>query len=142
MRLWSSESYKCLREYSLGDEIPLVDFDFDESKVGFYYADVLSSPKSEHVVTFQILKYQKMLLNLDYMICSFFFNFNNKQVCLLLGIFAFMQVVGLVGTRICIWRRHGSRSIFPTRAGTFTKGLCMRYVPQLFLLASMYSPST
>lgn len=69
MRLWSSENYKCLREYSFGDEAPLVDFDFDESKV-----------------------------------------------------------VGLVGTRLCIWRRHGDRSIFPAREGTFTKGLCMRYM--------------
>ncbi|KAK9713606.1 hypothetical protein RND81_06G039000 [Saponaria officinalis] len=69
MRLWSSENYKCLEEYSLSDLAPLVDFDFDESKV-----------------------------------------------------------VGLVGTRICIWRRRGNRSIFPSREGTFPKGLCMRYM--------------
>ncbi|KAL9226460.1 hypothetical protein vseg_002271 [Gypsophila vaccaria] len=69
MRLWSSENYKCLEEYSLSDLPPLVDFDFDESKV-----------------------------------------------------------VGLTGTRICIWRRHGNRSIFPSREGTFPKGLCMRYM--------------
>ncbi|XP_021736327.1 F-box/WD-40 repeat-containing protein At3g52030-like [Chenopodium quinoa] len=69
MRLWSSANYKCLEEYALSDLGPLVDFDFDESKV-----------------------------------------------------------VGLAGTRICIWRRHGNRSIFPSREGTFTKGLCMRYM--------------
>ncbi|XP_074308407.1 F-box/WD-40 repeat-containing protein At3g52030 [Silene latifolia] len=69
MRLWSAESCKCLEEYSLSDLPPLVDFDFDESKV-----------------------------------------------------------VGLTGTRICIWRRHGNRSIFPSREGTFPKGLCMRYM--------------
>lgn len=69
MRLWSAENYKCLDEYSLPDKAPLVDFDFDESKV-----------------------------------------------------------VGLVGTRMCIWRRHGKRNIFSSREGLFTKGLCMRYV--------------
>ncbi|XP_056692160.1 F-box/WD-40 repeat-containing protein At3g52030 isoform X2 [Spinacia oleracea] len=69
MRLWSSENYKCLEEYSLSDLAPLVDFDFDESKV-----------------------------------------------------------VGLTGTRICIWRRNGTRSIFPSREGICTKGLCMRYM--------------
>ncbi|KAG5539110.1 hypothetical protein RHGRI_019609 [Rhododendron griersonianum] len=69
MRLWSAENYKCLDEYSLPDKAPLVDFDFDESKV-----------------------------------------------------------VGLVGTRICIWRRSGKRDIFSSREGLFTKGLCMRYV--------------
>ncbi|KAK9683020.1 hypothetical protein RND81_10G113100 [Saponaria officinalis] len=69
MHLWSSENYKCLEEYSLSDLAPLVDFDFDESKV-----------------------------------------------------------VGLIGTRICIWRRRGNRSIFPSREGTFPKGLCMRYM--------------
>lgn len=37
------------------------------------------------------------------------------------------KIVGLVGTRICIWRRNGSRSVFPSREGTFMKGLCMRY---------------
>ncbi|KAH7864670.1 hypothetical protein Vadar_032439 [Vaccinium darrowii] len=69
MRLWSAENYKCLDEYSLPDKAPLVDFDFDESKV-----------------------------------------------------------VGLVGTRMCIWRRNGKRNIFSSREGLFTKGLCMRYV--------------
>ncbi|KAG8363623.1 hypothetical protein BUALT_Bualt19G0041700 [Buddleja alternifolia] len=38
------------------------------------------------------------------------------------------KVVGLVGTRICIWRRIGTRDIFSSRDGLFTKGLCMRYV--------------
>ncbi|KAK9283297.1 hypothetical protein L1049_011534 [Liquidambar formosana] len=70
MRLWSLESYKCLEEHSIQDMMaPLVDFDFDESKI-----------------------------------------------------------VGLVGTRICIWRRNGKRSIFPSHEGTFMKGLCMRYI--------------
>nr|XP_023876161.1 F-box/WD-40 repeat-containing protein At3g52030 [Quercus suber]POE81541.1 f-box/wd-40 repeat-containing protein [Quercus suber] len=68
MRLWSLESYKCVEEYAVPDTVPLVDFDFDESKI-----------------------------------------------------------VGLVGTRICIWRRNGKRSIFPSNEGTFVKGLCMRY---------------
>ncbi|KAB1224961.1 hypothetical protein CJ030_MR1G013983 [Morella rubra] len=68
MRLWSLESYKCVEEYSVPETIPLVDFDFDESKI-----------------------------------------------------------VGLVGTRVCIWRRNGKRSIFPSNEGTFVKGLCMRY---------------
>ncbi|KAM5552092.1 hypothetical protein ABKV19_026782 [Rosa sericea] len=68
MRLWSLESYKCVGEYPIPDKVPLVDFDFDESKI-----------------------------------------------------------VGLVGSRICIWRRNGIRSIFPSREGTFPKGLCMRY---------------
>lgn len=39
-----------------------------------------------------------------------------------------VEIVGLVGTRISIWRRNGQRSIFPSREGTFPKGLCMRYV--------------
>ncbi|KAL5762613.1 hypothetical protein ACOSP7_018877 [Xanthoceras sorbifolium] len=68
MRLWSLESYKCVEEYPILGTHPLIDFDFDESKI-----------------------------------------------------------VGLVGTRICIWRRNGARSIFPSREGTFSKGLCMRY---------------
>ncbi|KAF9592789.1 hypothetical protein IFM89_017359 [Coptis chinensis] len=38
------------------------------------------------------------------------------------------KVVGLVGTRICIWRRHGKRSIFPLHEDTVTSGLCMRYI--------------
>lgn len=33
MRLWSLESYKCLEEYAVPDNVSLVDFDFDESKV-------------------------------------------------------------------------------------------------------------
>lgn len=69
MRLWSSEYYKCLEEYTFSDLAPLIDFDFDESKV-----------------------------------------------------------VGLAGTRLCIWRRHGNRSVFPSREGTFMNGLCMRYM--------------
>lgn len=69
MRLWSAESYKCLDEYALPDKAPLIDFDFDESKV-----------------------------------------------------------VGLVGTRLSIWTRTGTRNIFSSRDGMFTKGLCMRYV--------------
>ncbi|KAE8727473.1 F-box/WD-40 repeat-containing protein [Hibiscus syriacus] len=38
------------------------------------------------------------------------------------------KIVGLLGTRVGIWRRNGKRSIFPSREGTFSKGLCMRYV--------------
>ncbi|CAN8278851.1 unnamed protein product [Cochlearia groenlandica] len=38
------------------------------------------------------------------------------------------KIVGLVGTRISIWRRSGQRSIFPSREGTFPRGLCMRYI--------------
>ncbi|XP_010545121.1 PREDICTED: F-box/WD-40 repeat-containing protein At3g52030 isoform X2 [Tarenaya hassleriana] len=37
------------------------------------------------------------------------------------------KIVGLVGTRISIWRRNGQNSIFPSREGLFPKGLCMRY---------------
>lgn len=33
MRLWSLENHKCVEEYSAPDTAPLVDFDFDESKV-------------------------------------------------------------------------------------------------------------
>ncbi|XWS77386.1 hypothetical protein CRYUN_Cryun01aG0257000 [Craigia yunnanensis] len=69
MRLWSLDSYKCMEEYHIPDTFPLVDFDFDESKI-----------------------------------------------------------VGLLGTRVGIWRRNGKRSIFPSHEGTFSKGLCMRYI--------------
>ncbi|KAK3023819.1 hypothetical protein RJ639_044743 [Escallonia herrerae] len=69
MRLWSVESYKCLDEFSLPDRAPLVDFDFDESKV-----------------------------------------------------------VGLVGTRICIWRRDVRRQVFSSSEGRFMKASCMRYL--------------
>ncbi|CAN1822928.1 F-box/WD-40 repeat-containing protein At3g52030 [Linum perenne] len=37
------------------------------------------------------------------------------------------KVVGLFGTQVCIWRRNGKRSVFPSNQGTFSKGLCMRY---------------
>uniref|UniRef100_A0A7N2LCP6 F-box domain-containing protein n=1 Tax=Quercus lobata TaxID=97700 RepID=A0A7N2LCP6_QUELO len=33
MYLWSLESYKCVEEYFVPDIVPLVDFDFDESKI-------------------------------------------------------------------------------------------------------------
>ncbi|CAM8970052.1 unnamed protein product [Rhodiola kirilowii] len=33
VRIWSVENYKCLEEYSLPDNVQLVDFDFDESKL-------------------------------------------------------------------------------------------------------------
>ncbi|KAJ9174559.1 hypothetical protein P3X46_013194 [Hevea brasiliensis] len=69
MRLWSLESYKCVEEYSIPDSCPLVDFDFDESKI-----------------------------------------------------------VGLIGTRLCLWRRNGQMSTFPSHQGTYMKGLCMRYL--------------
>lgn len=38
------------------------------------------------------------------------------------------KVVGLVGTRICVWTRTATRNVFSSRDGMFTKGLCMRYV--------------
>lgn len=38
------------------------------------------------------------------------------------------KIVGLLGTRVGIWRRNGKRSSFPSREGTFSKGLCMRYI--------------
>ncbi|CAN1316613.1 F-box/WD-40 repeat-containing protein At3g52030 [Linum perenne] len=68
IRLWSSENLKCVEEYQIPDDVRLVDFDFDETKV-----------------------------------------------------------VGLFGTQVCIWRRNGKRSVFPSNQGTFSKGLCMRY---------------
>ncbi|XVE74192.1 hypothetical protein DITRI_Ditri11bG0179200 [Diplodiscus trichospermus] len=69
MRLWSLDSYRCVEEYHIPDTLPLLDFDFDETKI-----------------------------------------------------------VGLLGTRVGIWRRNGKRSIFPSREGTFSRGLCMRYI--------------
>ena len=33
MRLWSLEKYKCVEEYPIPGTLPLIDFDFDESKV-------------------------------------------------------------------------------------------------------------
>ncbi|KAK4746242.1 hypothetical protein SAY87_012554 [Trapa incisa] len=69
MRLWSLKSYKCLEEYSVPDNVSLVDFDFDENKI-----------------------------------------------------------VGLIGTQLCLWRRNGQRNTFPPHAGTFPRGLCMRYL--------------
>ncbi|KAJ8760374.1 hypothetical protein K2173_014344 [Erythroxylum novogranatense] len=41
------------------------------------------------------------------------------------------KIVGLVGTKICIWRRNGRRNLFPERESTFNKGLCMRYFDPL-----------
>ncbi|KAK4738168.1 hypothetical protein R3W88_001865 [Solanum pinnatisectum] len=38
------------------------------------------------------------------------------------------KVVGLVGTRICIWNRTEARNVFSSRENLFTKALCMRYV--------------
>ncbi|KAL3814785.1 hypothetical protein ACJIZ3_016053 [Penstemon smallii] len=46
------------------------------------------------------------------------------------------KVVGLVGSRICIWRRIGTRDIFSSREGLFTKGLCMRYVDPLAVVGN------
>ncbi|KAL5993159.1 hypothetical protein ACLOJK_014081 [Asimina triloba] len=37
------------------------------------------------------------------------------------------KIVGLIGTRMCIWRHHGKRSMFPSKEGTFARGICMRY---------------
>ncbi|XP_027930010.1 F-box/WD-40 repeat-containing protein At3g52030 [Vigna unguiculata] len=69
IRLWSLDSQKCIEEHSIPDTFPLIDFDFDESKI-----------------------------------------------------------VGLIGSHLCIWRRNGKRSIFPSLEGKFVKGSCMRYV--------------
>ncbi|KAL1346391.1 hypothetical protein HN51_020065 [Arachis hypogaea] len=68
IRLWSVNSYRCIEEYSVPAMLPLVDFDFDESKI-----------------------------------------------------------VGLIGSRLCIWRRNGKRSIFSSPEGAVVKGSCMRY---------------
>ncbi|KAL3348420.1 hypothetical protein AABB24_021868, partial [Solanum stoloniferum] len=38
------------------------------------------------------------------------------------------KVVGLVGTRICIWNRTEARNVFSSRENLFTKALCMCYV--------------
>ncbi|KAJ8565507.1 hypothetical protein K7X08_008083 [Anisodus acutangulus] len=38
------------------------------------------------------------------------------------------KVVGLVGTRMCIWNRAETRNVFSSRENLFTRGLCMRYV--------------
>ncbi|KAH0730853.1 hypothetical protein KY285_003914 [Solanum tuberosum] len=38
------------------------------------------------------------------------------------------KVVGLAGTRICIWNRTEARNVFSSRENLFTKALCMRYV--------------
>ncbi|KAK7243432.1 hypothetical protein RIF29_38228 [Crotalaria pallida] len=37
------------------------------------------------------------------------------------------KIVGLLGNRLCIWRRNGNRSVFPSPEGTFVKVSCMRY---------------
>ncbi|XP_027186332.1 F-box/WD-40 repeat-containing protein At3g52030 isoform X2 [Cicer arietinum] len=37
------------------------------------------------------------------------------------------KIVGLIGSRLCIWRRNGKRSVFPSLEGKFIKGSCMRY---------------
>ncbi|KAJ0797439.1 putative transcription factor WD40-like family [Helianthus annuus] len=38
------------------------------------------------------------------------------------------KVVGLVGNRICLWRRNERRSIFTSQSGQFPKSACMCYV--------------
>ncbi|TYI15166.1 hypothetical protein ES332_A08G168600v1 [Gossypium tomentosum] len=38
------------------------------------------------------------------------------------------KIVGLLGSRVGIWTRNGKRSIFPSPEGTFSKGLCVRYI--------------
>ncbi|KAL5697615.1 hypothetical protein ACHQM5_028739 [Ranunculus cassubicifolius] len=40
------------------------------------------------------------------------------------------RVVGLLGSRIGIWSRHGKRTISPSPNITVTSGLCMRYIDQ------------
>ncbi|XP_027340633.1 F-box/WD-40 repeat-containing protein At3g52030 isoform X2 [Abrus precatorius] len=37
------------------------------------------------------------------------------------------KIVGLIGSHLCIWRRNGKRSMFPSLEGKFVKGSCMRY---------------
>lgn len=37
------------------------------------------------------------------------------------------KIVGLIGSHLCIWRRNGKRSVFPSLEGKFIKGSCMRY---------------
>ncbi|TKY49626.1 F-box/WD-40 repeat-containing protein [Spatholobus suberectus] len=74
IHLWSLDSYKCIEEHSIPDMFPLVDFDFDESKI-----------------------------------------------------------VGLIGSHLCIWRRNGKRSIFPSLEAKFVKGfffLCFQFDPE------------
>ncbi|CAA0816585.1 F-box/WD-40 repeat-containing protein [Striga hermonthica] len=41
------------------------------------------------------------------------------------------KVVGLLGTRICIWRRIGKREIISSLEGLFTRGMCLSYVDPL-----------
>ncbi|XP_022769647.1 F-box/WD-40 repeat-containing protein At3g52030-like [Durio zibethinus] len=36
------------------------------------------------------------------------------------------KIVGLLGSRVGIWRCNGKRSIFPYREGTFSKGALIR----------------
>ncbi|KAI4302509.1 hypothetical protein MLD38_038244 [Melastoma candidum] len=38
------------------------------------------------------------------------------------------KIVGLLGAHLCIWRRTGTRSLFPSREGSFARGLCMSYI--------------
>ncbi|OIW11789.1 hypothetical protein TanjilG_31191 [Lupinus angustifolius] len=51
------------------------------------------------------------------------------------------KIVGLIGSRLCIWRRNGKRSIFPAPEGTFVKGSCMRTKEDLMLPARRRPPS-
>ncbi|GKU88580.1 hypothetical protein SLEP1_g2828 [Rubroshorea leprosula] len=48
MRLWSLDRYKCVEEYSVPDNVSLVDFDFDESKVIMAYVQPLSPYPLSH----------------------------------------------------------------------------------------------
>ncbi|XP_071716467.1 F-box/WD-40 repeat-containing protein At3g52030 [Rutidosis leptorrhynchoides] len=38
------------------------------------------------------------------------------------------KIVGLIGSHVCLWRRNERKSIFLSRDGQFSKGLCMSYV--------------
>ncbi|KAF3780149.1 F-box/WD-40 repeat-containing protein [Nymphaea thermarum] len=38
------------------------------------------------------------------------------------------NIVGLVGSQIYIWRRHGKQSILVSSKGQFSRGYCMRYM--------------
>ncbi|XP_061356965.1 F-box/WD-40 repeat-containing protein At3g52030 isoform X2 [Gastrolobium bilobum] len=101
IRLWSLDNYKCMEEYLIPDMFPLVDFDFDESKV---------------IRLWSLDNYKCME---EYLIPDMFplvdFDFDESKI------------VGLIGSRLCIWRRNGKRSIFPSLEGKFVKGSCIRY---------------
>ncbi|KAI4339075.1 hypothetical protein MLD38_024056 [Melastoma candidum] len=38
------------------------------------------------------------------------------------------KIVGLLGAHLCRWWRNGTRSLFPSREGSFARGLCIGYI--------------